>query len=789
MKKIITIALILLGTIQAYSQYTLTGIVRDKKTMQPLPGAYVVLDKTNSKSVADDKGNYLIAGISAGKHEVTLTYLGYQAITRELDFSADLNFNFEMEQLFFMTVPVEITATRANEKSAMAYSEISKTEIDKINSGRDIPYLIERVPSLVATSDGGTGIGYTGLRLRGSDGTRVNVTIDGIPVNDSESQILYWVDMPDLASSVDNIQVQRGAGTSTNGSSAFGGSINIQTNKPAEKPFLSTSASAGSFNTWKSTATIGSGMINGKWNFEGRLSKIKSDGFIDRATSDLKSFYVAGGYYGNKNIIKLKIFSGNEITYQSWYGVPEASLDTNRTWNFYTYDNQVDNYQQDNYQLFYTHLFSNKLKINTAFHYTYGRGYYEEFKNGELFSDYNLLPVLIGNDTIVSTDLVRRKWLRNDFYGTVISGVYEPSDKFSVIVGGAWNQYNGDHFGEVIWAQFASNGFINDKYYDNNGLKTDYNIYGKITAKLVSRLSAFADVQYRNVNYKFTGLDDAGGSLPQTDNLNFFNPKAGLTYTVKPGQYGYISFSIANKEPSRDDYTETSRNSRPLHETLYDIESGYQLKKEKYTFGFNYFLMMYDNQLVLTGEINDVGNYTRTNIKESFREGIEIEGSRNLFKKFSLAGNITLSRNKIKEFREYTDDYDNGGQILQIYTNTDIAFSPDVTAFLSAGWKPLKNFEVLLVNKYVGQQYLDNTSRNSSSIEPYFISDLRFHYSLKPKFINVVEFSVMINNLIDEKYESNGYAYSYFAGGEKITENFYYPQAGRNIMGMVTLKF
>ena len=530
-------------------------------------------------------------------------------------------------------------------------------------------------------------------------------------------------------------------------------------------------------------------MLDDKWNFEGRLSKITSDGYIDRATSDLKSFYIAGGFYGKKDIVKMKIYSGKEITYQSWWGVPEASLDTNRTWNYYTYDNQVDNYQQDNYQLFYTHLFSDKLQVNTAFHYTYGRGYYEEYKEDESLADYNLEPVVIGNDTISNTNLIRRKWLSNDFYGATISAKYDPSDRFSIIAGGAWNQYDGDHYGQVIWAQYASNSFIDDKYYDNNGLKTDFNIYGKLTMHIISQLSGFIDLQYRTINYDFTGYDDSGTPLPQSEDLQFFNPKAGLTYTVDPRQYGYVSFSVGNKEPSRDDYTETSRSSRPLPERLYDIESGYQLKRDKFSFGFNYFLMLYDNQLVLTGEVNDIGNYTRTNIEKSFREGIELEGSWNPVQKLTFAGNVTFSRNKIKEFREYTDDYDNGTQVLQIYTDTDIAFSPGLTGFLSLGWKPVTNLEIQLVNKYVGEQYLDNTSNKNSSIDPYFVCDLRFKYILKPKFMKAVEFSFMINNLLDEMYESNGYAYSYFYGGEKTTENYYYPQAGRNVMGMVTLKF
>ncbi|MDQ3049266.1 MAG: TonB-dependent receptor [Bacteroidota bacterium] len=789
MKNTILFILAMLVNHAVLSQFTIQGTVRDKQTQKGLPKAILILDDNSAVIETDISGVYMFNNILPGKHRIEVRYVGYQTLKIEVTLTESKKQDFNLEQQVYDKEPVEITAIRANEKSAMAYTDISKSEIEKINTGKDIPYLLESVPSLVPTSDAGTGIGYTGVRLRGSDASRINVTIDGIPINDSESQLLYWVNMPDLAASINNIQVQRGVGTSTNGAAAFGGSINIQTNKPSAQPYLTTSGAYGNFNTFKSNASIGTGMLNNNWNFEGRLSKITSDGYIDRASSDLKSIYIAGGYYGKKNIVKMKVFSGKEITYQSWYGLPESSLDTNRTWNYYTYENQVDNYQQDHYQLFYTHAFNERLQINTAFHYTYGRGYYEEYKEDELLSDYNLLPVVTGSDTIINSNLIRRKWLNNDFYGATFSAKYDARSRLSIIAGGAWNQYDGDHYGEVIWSQFASNGFINNKYYDNSGLKTDLNVYGKITTGIISRLSGFIDLQYRTVKYDFTGYDDTGIALPQSQELHFFNPKAGLTYTVDPLQYGYISYSIGNKEPSRDDYTESSNNSRPRPERLYDIEAGYQLKTDKFTFGFNYFLMLYDNQLVLTGEINDVGNYTRTNIKKSYRKGLELEGGWNVVKNLTFAGNLTISKNKIKEFRQYTDDYDNATQVLQIYTDTDIAFSPELTGFLSLGWNPVSNFEIQLVNRYVGEQFLDNTSNKKSILDPYFVSDLRFNYRLSPKFMKAVEFSFMINNLLDEMYESNGYAFSYFSGGEKTTENYYYPQAGRNVMGMVTLKF
>lgn len=789
MKNSFLLVLMLLVSHLAFSQFIINGTVRDKKSGQPVTYATVVLDQIAQATATDDKGNFNIRNVSAGRYQLEIRHVGYTQINQELTVSGNVELVIEMSGEITIQSPIEITATRANEKSAMAYSAVSKEQLEKMNSGRDIPYLLESIPSLVATSDAGTGIGYTGLRLRGSDPTRINVVIDGIPVNDSESQLTYWVDLPDLASSVDNIQVQRGVGTSTNGASAFGGSVNIQSAKPSEKPYFNTSGTIGSFNTIKTTAMIGTGMIDNKWNFEGRLSKITSDGYVDRASSDLKSFYISGGYYGKSDIVKLKIYSGKEITYQSWYGVPEAALDTNRTFNYYTYENQVDNYQQDHYQLFYTHIFSDKLKCNTALHYTSGKGYYEEYKENEYLYTYNLGPFFNGNDTLYYSNLVRRKWLENDFYGAVFSIQYDPVSKLNIIAGGAWNQYDGNHFGEVIWAQYGSLSLINHPYYDNNGYKTDFNIYTKVTVNLLKKLDVFADMQYRNIDYEFMGLNNSGEEFPQHDNVTFFNPKGGITYTVNPGQYGYLSFSVGNKEPSRDDYIESTNLTRPMHETLYDLECGYQHKRNNYSFGFNYFLMTYNNQLVLTGELNDVGNYTRTNIKKSFREGIEIEGQVNPVKKLTFQANISLSRNKIKEYREYYDDYDNGGQVLQVYNNTNIAFSPGFTAFLAAGWKPIRGMELQLVTKYIGEQFLDNTSNSKNKLDPYIVSDFRLGYEFKPGFMKSIVLSVMINNIFDEQYESNGYAYSYFYGGEKITERFYYPQAGRNFMGMMTLKF
>lgn len=789
MKKNLVLILLVFVSLHSKAQLSLSGKVTDAKTRKSLSGATIALEENFKGTVSGDDGKFVLNGLKNQTYHVSVRYLGYREVRLPVILSRDTMIQFELEPTTVKSSEVVITAIRAGEKSAMTVSEISKQEISNINTGRDLPFLLEGVPSLVTTSDAGTGIGYTGLRIRGSDQTRINVTIDGIPINDPESHLLYWVNMPDLASSVENIQVQRGVGTSTNGASAFGGSINIKTNNPTEKPYLTTSAAYGSFNTLKTNASIGTGMLHNKFNFEGRLSKISSDGYIDRASSDLKSFFISGGYFGDKDVLRMNIFSGKEVTYQSWYGVPESALDTNRTWNYYTYDNQVDDYQQDHYQLFYTRKFSDRVMLNTAFHYTYGRGFYEEYKEGETLSDYLLEDLLTGNDTITSTDLIRRKWLDNDFYGVTWSLIADLKNEINLIIGGAWNQYDGDHFGEVIWARFASNGSIRHRYYDNNGFKTDFNVFSKGTITLASQLSVYADIQYRKVDYEFTGIGSDGKPLPQNASLHFINPKAGLTWNFLTGQDIYTSFSVAGKEPSRDDYVETTNLSRPKHEELYDLEAGYRIRKANWRAGVNYYYMWYKNQLALTGEVNDVGNYTRTNIESSFREGIEAEFSWQPVQKLSVSGNATFSRNKIKEFREFVDDYDTGEQLLIIHRNSDISFSPSFTGFLSINGKITRKIEAALVTRYVGKQYLDNTSNNDKVIDPYLINDLRLNIRLKPKFMKDVHFALMLNNLFDVEYVSNGYTFSYIAGGERASENYYYPQAKRNFMMQLTLEF
>ncbi|MBC8464057.1 MAG: TonB-dependent receptor plug domain-containing protein, partial [Bacteroidetes bacterium] len=493
---------------------------------------------------------------------------------------------------------VNVNALRANEKTPMTFTNLNKVEIEEQNLGQDLPYLLSTTPSVVTTSDAGAGVGYTGFRVRGSDATRINVTVNGIPLNDSESQGVWWVNMPDFSSSIDNIQIQRGVGSSTNGASAFGATINLKTDGLNSKAYAVTNNTVGSFNTRKNNIEFGTGLLNGKFTLDGRLSRISSDGYIDRSTSDLKSFYLSGGYYGTDEVLKAIVFSGKERTYQAWYGVPLSYLvdDSLRTFNPYTYENEVDNYGQTHYQLHYSKQLDALSNYNVALHYTKGAGYYEQFKEGEAFASYGLDDVIVGNDTVTETDLIRRKWLDNDFYGTVFS-YYKSVDNLNMTFGGAWNTYTGRHYGEVRWAEFASNGELGHIYYDNNATKEDFNVYGKFQYQHDNKTSLYADIQKRMIDYTFVGLDETGIPTEQTVNYDFLNPKFGVNYQIADNKSAYASFAVANKEPNRNDFVESSPNSRPEHETLYDTEVGYKLVGDNFRLGVNAYHMVYENQL------------------------------------------------------------------------------------------------------------------------------------------------------------------------------------------------
>lgn len=775
----------------ALAQISLRGNVIDRLNQQPVQGVNISLGNYNVQTNA--AGEFFIPNLKAGKYFIKVSYLGYKTYQESLILNANKTVQVALEKGEIVTDEVIVSGTRANKNSATTFKNISREELEKNNLGQDLPYLLNQTPSVVATSDAGAGIGYTGIRIRGSDATRINVTLNGIPFNDSESQGSFFVNLPDFASSVDNIQIQRGVGTSTNGAGVFGGSLNIQTTTLRDSAYAELNNSAGSFNTWKNTVMVGTGLIDGKFTFDGRLSRIKSDGYIDRGSSNLKSYFLSGAYYGKKDLVRVNVFSGTEKTYQAWNGVPEGMHLTDRTYNSFTYDDQTDNYTQDHYQFLYTHTFSNKLNVNTAVHYTYGRGYYEEYKEEQGLANYGIQPIVVGSTTVDESDLIRRRWLDNDFYGFTYSLNYNPDSNLGFTLGGAYNEYDGDHFGEVIWAQYASDSKIRQRYYDGNGFKTDFNIYGRANYQL-GKFNLFADLQYRSIGYRINGTDKNRNLLDQKDELNFFNPKAGITYQINNKSAIYTSFAVANKEPNRDDYVNSTLETRPLSENLKNIEAGYRLNNGTYSFGINGYGMFYKDQLVLTGKVNDVGESIRQNVGQSYRMGLEFDGRWQINDALHWNATASLSDNKIDQFTEviyfYDADFNPTGELQEnVYDNTTIAYSPSFIASSEVAFQPFKGAEVALLSKYISRQYMDNTGNDDRSIPAFDVHDVRLRYNTSFKQVKNIGITLLVNNVFSEKYVSNGYTFSYVYVGDFATENYYFPQAYRNFLLSLSLKF
>jgi len=687
---------------------------------------------------------------------------------------------------------VFVSAIRATKASPVTFSNLTKAEIAPRNLGQDIPILMNFLPSVVTTSDAGAGVGYTGIRVRGSDATRVNVTINGIPYNDAESQGTFWVNMPDFASSTESLQLQRGVGTSTNGAGAFGASLNLLTDGFSEDAFAQIGSSIGSFNTMRNNIKFSTGMLNDHVEISGRLSKINSDGYIDRARADMDSYFLQGAYKDDNTIIKALLFGGHQITYQAWYGIDAETLERDRTFNpsgQYTdengvtqfYDNEIDNYKQDHAQLLWNEQISDTWSTNIALHYTRGRGYFEQFREDDDFATYGFAPLTVDGAEVNTTDLIRRRWLDNDFYGTVFSANYK-KDKLDLIMGGGWNHYVGDHFGEVIWARFASNSEYKDRYYDDTSTKTDFNFYTKANYKLDAQWSVYGDLQYRTVaftaNGEETGLVD--------DTFNFFNPKAGLTFDLNRNNNFYFSYAVANREPNRNDY----EGGNPKPERLEDYELGWRYVSPSVQLNTNLYYMKYQDQLVLTGELNDVGAPLRQNVGDSYRLGLELDANISLGKKFALRPNAALSINQNQNFVFQRDG------VLQDLGNTNIAFSPNVILGNIFVYSPTTNFQVSLLSKYVGKQYMGNIDADSSILDAYSQTDFNIQYELKcDGFLKSIVFSGLVNNIFDAKFESNGFFFTFdddFSNTGTITTvegAGFYPQAGTNFLLGATLNF
>lgn len=785
-----------------YAQ-TITGTVTDAETKEPLSGANIVQLNTSNGVSADSDGSFSLDLLEDESRQISVSFVGYQTKTINIT-GDDQSLNITLKPKTVMSNEVFVRALRVDEASPMAYETVSREDIAQQNLGQDMPYMISSTPSVTTTSDAGAGVGYTGLRIRGVDQGRINVTVNGIPMNDAESHGVFWVNMPDLASSVENIQIQRGVGTSTNGAAAFGATMNIQTSQMRPDAYGEVNTSVGSFNTQKANVMLGSGLMDNGWQFEGRLSKITSDGYIDRAFSDLKSFYLSGAKHGENSLLRVDVFSGEEQTYQAWYGVSESRLENgDRTYNpagmekpDSPYENQTDNYQQDHYQLHYSYQLAENWNANASLHYTYGRGYYEEYVADERLTEYNFDSIQLPDTTITQSDMVRQLWLDNHFYGGVFSSQYQ-ADRWSLTIGGGYNEYDGDHFGEVVWAEFAGNTEVENQYYDNNAFKTDFNTYVKAQYNISDDFLAFADAQIRHITYEFLGKDrqpsPGGGqqvvNVQQSDVLTFFNPKAGLTYHLNDNQQVYASFSVGNKEPTRDEYVNSTPENRPTHETLYDWEAGYKGNFNRFSMEANLYYMDYKNQLILTGEINDVGAYIRQNVPNSYRAGVELQAGIQILDNLEWSGNATFSQNKIEEYTYFLDNYDTGQQEATTYENTDIAFSPNFIANSALRYS-YKGFSTAFNTKFVSQQYLDNTQTESRSLDPYLVNDLQLSYDWsKAPLLNNLKATLKVNNLFNEMYESNGYTYGYIAGGEQQFFNYYYPQAGRNILLQLSLQF
>jgi iron complex outermembrane recepter protein len=827
MRQIFIAAFMLLSAITAFGQHTIKGKVLDEKG-NPLAGAIIIIQNNPQVQTSVKDGSFHFENLKNEHYTLVASFVGYE--TLKLKVTVDQNLTINLVQRSNSLQEITVTSLRASDKSPVAYSNLSKETLSKTNLGQDIPYLLSQTPSFVASSDAGTGIGYTNFRIRGTDASRINVTINGIPYNDADEQGAYWVDLPDFASSVESVQVQRGVGTSTNGAGAFGANINLQTDNYAQKASGELNLSGGSFNTLKETAKASSGLLNGHWAIDTRLSSVKSDGYIDRGWVDMKSYFVQAGYYAEKTTIKFLTFGGTEKTYHAWDGIDSYTLpilEYPRTYNpcgymgvdangnpLY-YKNQTDNYTQTNYQLLGVHVFSPELSMNAGLHYTRGDGYYEEYKRNSSSSpvnliEYSLKTFVVNGATVDQTDLVRQKKMGNDFAGGVFSFNYQ-KNKLNAQFGGTLNSYRGKHWGEVIWVKnYIGNLLPNSEYYRSKVTKWDGNIYLKANYELLPKLNIYADLQYRKVTYRLQGTNDQwDNSIGAMQVLNvdkkfdFFNPKAGLFYQPNKNNDLFASIAIAHREPTRTNYTNGSASTWPKPETLYDTEFGYKYHNAVCSFGANVYYMNYHNQLVLTGKINDIGEALTENISSSFRSGIELVGSIKPLNCLRWDVSATFSRNRITDFAETVNIVDEnwiptGQSVTNLYQSTPIAFTPDVLANSMITFTK-GNFEAGLQSVYVGKQYVDNTGLNDRRLPDYFVNNLRLSYSLPVKGIRGVDFTVLVNNLFNEMYISNAWSAPTIAANpanpvydkNSPVNNYFgcYPQAGINFLAGITLKF
>ena len=780
MKKI-TIFLFLFVSILTNAQtFTLNGkVVGENK--EPLPGATILVKEENKGTSTDFDGKFRV-NFPKGKYIIQVSFVGYKSVSKEISLTKNDAIEFILSANSTVLEEVLVSAVRVKANAPVTHSNLSKKEIAKRNLGQDIPILLNYMPSVVSSSDAGAGIGYTYLRVRGSDA--LNVTVNGIPYNDAESQGTFWVNMGDFASSTQSLQLQRGVGTSTNGSGAFGASLNILTDAISEEAGGEISNSFGSFGTRKHTVKFTTGKVNDHFEFAGRLSNIYSDGYVDRAFSNLKSYFLQGSYTDENTLIKVLSFGGKENTYQAWYGLSADELAANRRQNPYTYDNETDNYDQNHYQLHWNERFNKNWSTTIGLNYTKGSGYFEQYKEAEDAKDFNNL-ITDGSDVIV------RRWLDNDFYVVNFNTNYK-NEVLNFIVGGSYSNYTGDHYGEVIWgSNLAENTAIRDRYYFSDAKKTDFSVFAKTTFNVSEKLAGYIDLQGRFIGYQTQGITSDIATIDVDSNFNFFNPKIGFTYKINERNSLYTSFAVANREPNRNDF----EVGLTTPETLNDYELGWRLKTENIKLNTNVYYMDYKNQFVLTGAINDVGAPIRATSGSSFRLGAEIDADIRVSDQLSVQSNATISSNKNRDFYLTKD----GITTPKSLGNTDLSFSPDVILGNMITYRPVENLQFSFLTKYVGKQFMSNFSSNISSndvLDSYITSDINFVYELETeKIFEAIVFTALINNLFNETYVDRGYYYTYddtwSNSGTTTTLDGagYYPQATRNFLVGVTLKF
>lgn len=787
---------------------TISGTVTDAHTNEPLAGATVKIKNSFTAKLTDAKGYFAFEKMKHGKYVLQISFLGFETNEIELSVPQNKAVEVKLQRRDILTEEVIVKASRAGIKTPIAYTNIEQQTIAEQNLGQDIPVLLSMSPSLVATTDAGAGVGYSNLRIRGTDIKRINVTIDGIPLNDPESHGVWWVNMPDFASSIKNIQIQRGVGTSVNGASAFGATINLQSEMPQKEFYAEGNASYGSFNTQKYNLQTGTGLLAEHVAFDVRLSKISSDGFIDRATADLQSAYLTGGYFDEKTIIKTNIILGHEQTYQAWWGVPKVRLENNadgmqryadhwlfsqqqvnemmasnpRTYNYYTYDNEVDDYKQKHFHLIASRQVNNSLSANATAFYVRGIGYYETFNAYADFAKYGAPNLIINCTEILGGEIIHRKWLDNDFFGGNFNLNYQTTQTH-LNTGIAWNQYNGKHYGTIVDAEYTSALPIGFRWYFNDGVKKDFSTFVKIQQSY-GKINLFADVQYRFIDQWINGTHDDLRTIFQHKTFHFINPKAGLSAEVTENFRAFVSFARSNREPARRNYIDLVGNEQaPTFEILNDFEGGVAFQRSRFLMEANGFVMNYENQLLPTGKINNVGTAILTNVPESYRAGIEMNTALS-FDKVQWAFNATFSKNKIRNFTEYIDDWTNGGQQTADLGNTDIAFSPEWVLKNTFSVKPFADLKFTLNTQYIDKQYIDNTSSSDRMLEAYMVNDLVVNYSLKKLGkIEKIGLQAKINNIFDEEYITNGWVYRYLLADEhgKMQEyamDGYFPQAG-----------